>query len=318
MAGGNRRVVNAALIGNLAIAVTKFVAAVVTGSSAMLSEGVHSLVDSCNELLLLHGMRRAALPPDEDHPFGYGREMYFWSFIVALLVFALGAGLSFYEGIAHLRHPQAMQRPMVNYIVLGLSFLFEGTSWWIALRTFRASKGALGWFEAFRTSKDPATFTVLFEDSAALLGLFIAFAGVAGAHWTGRPWFDGVASLGIGLVLAVAALLLARETKALLIGEPAHPHVRKDILRIAAQDPAIRHANGVFTVQLGPDSVVATLSAEFEDALSTPEIEACVNRIEAAVCKTHPDVVALYVKPQTADVWHRRMARLHDDDTLLP
>jgi cation diffusion facilitator family transporter len=318
MAGGSRKVVNAALVGNLAIAITKFVAATMTGSSAMLSEGVHSLVDTCNELLLLHGMRRAALPPDENHPFGYGREMYFWSFIVALLVFALGAGLSFYEGIAHLRHPQPMERPMVNYIVLGLSFLFEGGSWWIALRTFRASKGTRGWFEAFRTSKDPATFTVLFEDSAALLGLFIAFVGVAGAQLAAQPRLDGIASLGIGVVLAVAALLLARETKALLIGEAAHPHVRKDILRIAAQDPAIRHANGVFTVQLGPDSVVATLSAEFEDALATPEIEACVNRIEAAVCETHPDVVALYVKPQTAEVWRRRMARLHDEDTPLP
>jgi cation diffusion facilitator family transporter len=318
MASGNRKVVNAALAGNIAIAATKFVAAAVTGSSAVLSEGVHSLVDTCNELLLLHGMRRAALPPDEDHPFGYGREMYFWSFIVALLVFALGAGVSFYEGIAHLRHPQPMEKPVVNYVVLAISFLFEGGSWWIALRAFGAAKGERGWFEAFRASKDPSTFTVLFEDSAALLGLFIAFIGVAGAQLTGQPWIDGAASLGIGLVLAVAALLLARETKALLIGEAAHPRVRKDILRIAARDPAIRHANGVFTVQLGPDSVVATLSAEFEDALTTPEVEACVNRIEAAVCKTHPDVVALYVKPQTEDTWRRRMARLHDDDTPLP
>lgn len=318
MASGNRKVVNAALVGNLAIAVTKFVAAALTGSSAMLSEGVHSLVDTCNELLLLHGMRRAALPPDEDHPFGYGREMYFWSFIVALLVFALGSGVSFYEGIAHLRHPQPMDRPVVNYVVLAISFLFEGGSWLIALRAFAATKGGRGWFEAFRASKDPSTFTVLFEDSAALLGLSIALAGVAGAQLTGRPWIDGMASMGIGLVLAVAALLLARETKALLIGEAAHPRVRKDILRIAARDPAIRHANGVFTVQLGPDSVVATLSAEFEDALTTPEVEACVNRIEAAVCKTHPDVVALYVKPQTEDTWRRRMERLHDDDTPLP
>ena len=318
MAGDNRKVVNAALAGNIAIAITKFVAAVVTGSSAMLSEGVHSLVDTCNELLLLHGMRRAALPADEDHPFGHGREIYFWSFIVALLVFALGAGVSFYEGIAHLRHPHPMDRPIVNYVVLAVSFLFEGGSWWIARRAFAAAKGERGWFEAFRASKDPTTFTVLFEDSAALLGLFIAFAGVAGAQLTGLPWIDGVASLGIGLVLAIAALLLARETKALLIGEAAHPHVRKDILRIAARDSAIRHANGVFTVQLGPDSVVATLSAEFEDALTTPEVEACVNRIEAAVCETHPDVVALYVKPQTAETWRRRMARLHDDETPLP
>jgi len=318
MAEGNRTVVHAALLGNVAIAITKFVAAVITGSSAMLSEGVHSLVDTCNELLLLHGMRRAARVPDEDHPFGYGREVYFWSFIVALLVFALGGGLSFYEGIAHLRHPTPIERPEVNYIVLGLSFLFEGGSWWVALRAFHSSMGNRGWFEAFRASKDPSTFIVLFEDSAALIGLLIALAGVAGSQWTGRLWLDGVASLGIGLVLTVAALLLARETKGLLIGEAAHPHVRKDILRIAGNDPGIRCANGVFTVQLGPDSVVATLSAEFEDALTTPEIEACVNRIEAAVCEAHPDVVALYVKPQTAETWRRRMARLHDDETPLP
>ena len=318
MADGNRKVVHAALAGNLAIAVTKFVAAVMTGSSAMLSEGVHSVVDTANELLLLHGMRRAARSPDQDHPFGYGREVYFWSFIVALLVFALGGGLSFYEGVAHLRDPHPMERPAVNYIVLGLSFLFEGASWWIAFRAFRTAKGTRGWFEAFRASKDPSTFTVLFEDSAALLGLLIAFVGVAAAQATGHPEFDGIASLGIGVVLTVAALLLARETKGLLIGEAAHPHVRKDILRIAGQDPGIRCANGAFTVQLGPDSVVATLSAEFEDALTTPEVEACIDRIEAAVREAHPDVVALYVKPQTAQTWRQRMARLHDDDTPLP
>ena len=318
MAEARRLVVYAALAGNVAIAATKFVAAAMTGSSAMLSEGVHSLVDTSNELLLLHGMRRAARPPDDDHPFGYGRELYFWSFIVALLVFALGGGLSFYEGIVHLRDPQPIQRPMVNYVVLALSFVFEAGSWWIALRTFRASKGRRGWFEAFRASKDPSTFTVLFEDSAALLGLLIAFAGVAMAQATARPEFDGYASLGIGAVLTVAAVLLARETKGLLIGEAAHPNVRRDILRIAGHDAGIRCANGAFTVQLGPDSVVVTLSAEFEDALTTPQIEACIDRIEAAVREAHPDVVALYVKPQTAQTWRQRMSRLDDDDTPLP
>ena len=311
MASSRNRVVHAALFGNLAIAVTKFVAAAVTGSSAMLSEGVHSLVDTCNELLLLHGLRRAAQPPDAGHPFGYGRELYFWSFIVALLVFALGGGVSIYEGIAHLRHPEPMTRPLVNYAVLALSGLFEGGSWWVAMRAFRAAKGARGWFEAFRASKDPSTFTVLFEDSAALLGLLIAAAGIAGAQLLHAPWLDGVASLGIGAVLCVAALLLARETKGLLIGEAAHPRVRGDILRIAGADPAIRCANGVFTVQLGPDSVVAALSAEFEDTLATPEIERCVNRVEAAVRALHPGVIALFIKPQTADTWRRRTARLH-------
>lgn len=318
MAGGRRRVVHAALFGNLAIAATKFVAAVLTGSSAMLSEGVHSLVDTCNELLLLHGLRRAAQPPDADHPFGYGRELYFWSFIVALLVFALGGGVSLYEGLLHLRHPEPIRRPLVNYVVLALSFLFEGGSWWVALRAFRKTKGARGWFEAFRASKDPSTFTVLFEDSAALLGLVIAAAGIGGSQLLHAPRLDGVASIGIGLVLSIAALLLARETKGLLIGEAAHPRVRADILRIAGADPAIRRANGVFTVQLGPDSVVATLSAEFEDALATPQIEQCVHRIEAAVREAHPDVVALFVKPQTAQTWERRSAHLHEENKQAP
>ena len=314
MAGERNKVVHAALFGNLAIAVTKLVAAAVTGSSAMLSEGVHSLVDTSNELLLLHGLRRAAQPPDASHPFGYGREVYFWSFVVALLVFALGGGVSLYEGIVHLRDPEPMQRPMVNYVVLAVSFVFEAGSWWVALRAFRKGKGTRGWFEAFRASKDPSTFTVLFEDSAALLGLLIAGAGIAGAQLLDDPRLDGAASIGIGLVLSVAALLLARETKGLLIGEAAHPRVRSEILRIAGEDPAIRCANGVLTVQLGPDSVVAALSAEFEDALDTTGIEQCVNRIEAAVRAAHPVVVALFVKPQTAQTWQRRTARLHDDD----
>jgi cation diffusion facilitator family transporter len=310
---GNRKVVHAALFGNLAIAVTKFVAAFLTGSSAMLSEGVHSLVDTCNELLLLHGLRRADKPPDASHPFGYGRELYFWSFIVALLVFALGAGVSFYQGIAHLRHPEPMERPVINYVVLGASMVFEGISWWIAMRAFRAAKGTRGWYAAFRASKDPSTFTVLFEDSAALLGLAIAMAGVALSQALGDPRYDGYASLGIGLVLATASILLARETKDLLIGEAARPRVCADILRIARTDPAIRCANGVLTVQLGPDAVVAALSAEFEDALTTPDIERCIGRIETAARAAHPDVIALFVKPQTADTWHRRNARLRRD-----
>ncbi|HSR64566.1 MAG TPA: cation transporter, partial [Xanthomonadaceae bacterium] len=226
--------------------------------------------------------------------------------------------LSIYEGITHLRHPEPMQRPLINYAVLALSGVFEGGSWWVAMRSFRKAKGTRGWFEAFRASKDPSTFTVLFEDSAALLGLLIAAVGVAGSQLFQRPTLDGVASIGIGLVLCVAALLLARETKGLLIGESAHPRVRSDILRIAGTDAAIRRANGVFTVQLGPDSVVAALSAEFEDALGTPDIEQCVNRIEAAVRAAHPDVVALFVKPQTARTWQRRISRLHDDDEPLP
>lgn len=210
---GPKRVVYAALAGNLAIALIKFAAAAVTRSSAMLSEGVHSLVDTINGLLLLYGMRRAARRPDMSHPFGYGRELFFWSFIVALLVFALGAGVSLYEGITHLRHPEPMRNAFISYLVLAGSFAAEGTSWWVANREFRATKGRQGYFAAFRSSKDPSTFTVLFEDTAALLGLLIAAAGIAAAQALNAPRLDGLASVGISLVLLVSSLLLARETK---------------------------------------------------------------------------------------------------------
>jgi cation diffusion facilitator family transporter len=302
------KIVIVAFVANLAIALTKFAAAVLTGSSAMLSEGIHSLVDTINEVFLLHGMKRAGKAADAAHPFGYGRELYFWSFIVSLLVLALGAGTAFYEGISHLLDPQPMRTAMINYAVLAASFVFEGSSWWFALKEFRKTKGSQGYFEAFRTSKDPSTFTVLFEDTAALVGLTIALVGIAGAQALALPQLDGVASLGIGLVLAVSSLLLARETKALLIGESAHPHVRESILRIACSDPAIVTANGVITVQVGPRQIIAALSAEFEDALATSDIEACVNRIEDAIRCAHPDITVLFVKPQTPKTWLRRTA----------
>jgi cation diffusion facilitator family transporter len=304
------RVVLAALAGNLAVAVTKFGASALTGSSAMLSEGVHSLVDTLNELLLLYGMKRAARPSDARHPFGHGRELYFWSFIVALLVFALGAGISFYEGVHHLTDPTPLERPFINYVVIAISFAFEAASWWVALTTFRKAKGQLSYFEAFRRSKDASTFTVLFEDSAALIGLLVALAGVAGAHALNMPQLDAAASVGIGAVLAASSLLLARETKALLIGEPAVFSVRESLLRIAADDVGTVSANGVFTVQLGPNQIVAMLSVEFEDALTTPDIEACVNRIEAAARHAHPDISVLFVKPQTSKTWRSRTAGL--------
>lgn len=312
-AESSRIVVYAALAGNLAVAVVKFVAAAFTGSSAMLSEGVHSLVDTSNELLLLHGMRRASRPRDESHPFGYGREIYFWSFIVALLVFALGAGVSFYEGVQHLRAPEPMERPGLNYIVLAACALFEFLSWRVAWREFRASRGAgaaeldaLGALEAVRESKDPTTFVVLFEDSAALIGLAIAALGIALSQLTGSPYFDGIASLLIGVVLAVTAILLARETKGLLMGEGAAPAVRRAIVRAAHAEPTIRAVNGVLTSQLGPHQIIATLSAEFDDRLNTPQIEQAIEHIEAAVRATHPEVLALFVKPQTPEVWAAR------------
>lgn len=310
MPGADRTVVYAALAANLAIAAVKFVAAALTGSSAMLSEGVHSLVDTVNELLLLYGLKRASKPPDVSHPWGHGRELYFWSFIVSLLVMALGAGVSLYEGITHLRNPEPMERPIVNYFVLAASFVFEALSWRVALQEFRATKGQEGYFSAFRASKDPSTFTVLFEDSAALAGLLIAGVGIVAAQALHRPALDGVASIGISLVLGASSILLARETKDLLIGEAAHPHIRASLLRIAGSDPDLRTANGVLTIQMGPRQILAALSAEFHDHLNTTQIEDCVNRIEAAIRQTHPEVVVLFVKPQTPETWRHRLARL--------
>ena len=303
-------VIYAALAGNLLVAATKFVAAGLTNSSAMLSEGVHSLVDTGNEVLLLYGLRQSRAPADLARPLGYGRELYFWSFIVAVLVFALGAGVSLYQGITHLRNPPHMDDPTINYIVLAFAFVFEGSSWWVALKALRARKGSLGHFEAMRQSKDPSTFTVLLEDSAALVGLVIAFAGILASHLLARPEFDGMASIGIALVLAVTAIFLARETKGLMMGESAHPAVRKAILRIAADDAAVAHANGVLTFQIGPDDVTAALSVEFHDQLTTPEIEAGVRRIEAAIKLAHPEITTLFVKPETDESWCNRYMTL--------
>jgi len=300
----------AALASNLAIAATKFVAAALTGSSAMLSEGVHSLVDTTNELLLLYGLKRAARPADTNHPFGHGRELYFWSFIVALLVLVVGGVVACYEGVNHILNPEPMRNPLVNYVVLGASFVFEGVSWWVGLKAFRASKGTQGYVDGFRNSKDPTTFIVLFEDTAALIGLLIAAAGIAAAQALNEPRLDGVASIGIALVLLVSSLLLARETKALLIGEPAGRQLRDAILGIASADPGIRRANGVLTVQLGARQVVAALSVEFQEALSSRQIEECVNRVEAAIRNAFPDIVTLFVKPQSAETWRSRAERL--------
>jgi cation diffusion facilitator family transporter len=301
----SKRAIYAALFANLAIAVTKLAAAVYSGSSAMLSEGVHSLVDTSNELLLLYGMRRAAARRTREHPFGHGRELYFWSFIVALLVFALGAGVSIYEGVRHFRNPEPNRQHLVTYVVLGFAAIFDGYSFVVAIRQFNRIRGDKPLLRAIQRSKDPTTFAVVLEDGAALVGIALAFLGVLTAQLFDNPRFDSVASVGIGLVLALTALLMARECKALLIGESADPELEAAILELVGDDPAVAKANGVITLHLAPQEVVAALSVAFQNQLSALEIEACVARLEARLRAAHPQITLLFVKPQTSSQFAR-------------
>ncbi|MCG6954068.1 MAG: cation diffusion facilitator family transporter [Betaproteobacteria bacterium] len=309
MASGSKTVIYAALAGNTLIAVTKFGAAALTGSAAMVSEGIHSLVDTGNQALLLLGLRQARKPPDERFPFGHGKEVYFWSFVVAILIFGLGAGISIYEGVSHLLEPQALRNPLVNYVVLAFALLFEGAAWTFAFREFRKTKGKLGWLRAVQASKDPTVLVVLFEDSAAMLGLLIALIGVGLTQATGDPLYDAAASIGIGLVLAVTAAWLASETKGLLIGERARPDVVEDIRRICRDLDKVERVNEVLTMHMGPEYVLATLSLEFADQLTITELERTIEDLNQRIRAAHPEVKKVFIE---AESWPARAPRRAD------
>jgi cation diffusion facilitator family transporter len=302
----NNRTLLIALAANLGIAVCKFVAAAITGSSAMLTEGVHSVVDSANQLLLIWGRRQSKKPPDRKHPFGYGRELYFWSFVVALLVFAVGAGVSVYEGVVHIRHPEVAVSPLIAYGVLLIAFLLEGGSTVSAFKEFREKKGPLGWFEAVRASKDPPGFIVLLENGAAMAGILAAAIGLGLSEATGNPVFDGAASIVIGLILGVTAALLAHESKALLIGEAADPELVEGIRAVAARQRGIVGVGLVLTVHSAPDQITVMLSADFDDAITAGEVERIVADIEAEVAERWPAVRRLFVRPEQNAAAHRR------------
>ena len=304
--GSSVKVILAALAGNLAIAVAKFVAAAMTGSAAMFSEAVHSAVDSGNEVLLLWGLRRAARRPDPSHPFGYGLELYFWVFVVAIMIFGLGAVLALMGGIEKLRDPEPVRNIVINYVVLGLSIVFEIGSWTVAFREFRKQLGDSGWFLTVRRSKDPTVFAVLFEDTAALIGLVLALLGIGLADMLDMPALDGVASIGIALVLAATAAFLGYESQSLLTGEAAVPEVRQDIERIASGTPGVVDINEVLTMHFGPQEVLAALSLDFDDAISAADIEACVAHIERAIKAAHPDVSRVFVEAKSFDAHLRR------------
>ncbi|MDZ7748503.1 MAG: cation diffusion facilitator family transporter [Halofilum sp. (in: g-proteobacteria)] len=296
MASDSKVVIHAALVGNALIAVTKFIAAAITGSSAMLAEGIHSVVDTGNQVLLLFGLRRAKRPPDARFPFGHGKEIYFWSFVVAILIFAVGAGISLYEGIHAVLDPHPVTNPAINYVVLGLAIVFEGAAWWFAWRGFRAAKGSLGYVEAVVRSKDPTLFVVLFEDSAALLGLVVALAGIATAQATGAWWLDGAASMVIGCILAATAVWLAVETKGLLIGEAASPAVIRDLReRIAAHD-CVRAVNEVLTLHMGPEYILVNASVTFDPGARAERVAAAVAAIDHDLRTSWPEVRRVFIE----------------------
>ena len=306
MAGhGSKGSIYAALAGNLAVALTKLGAFWWTGSAAMLSEAVHSLVDTGNQGLLLYGMRRSVRPATPEHPFGYGLELYFWTFVVAILIFGLGAGVSVLEGISKILSPHPVEGLTVNFVVLGLSFLFEGSSWLVAFRAFQRQVRQDGLLAAIRRSKDPTVFTVLLEDSAAMAGLVIAAACLGAAHWLDMPVLDGVASVMIGLLLAGTATFLATECKGLLLGEAASPRVRESLRRVASSTPGVSGVNEILTMHFGPADVLVAISLDFDDTVSAAMVEQAVSAIEQQAKRLHPEVRRIFVEAQSKE-GHRR------------
>jgi cation diffusion facilitator family transporter len=303
-AGGSTAVVLVALGANLGIAIAKFAAAAWTTSSAMLSEAIHSLVDTSNQALLLHGLKRSARPADARHPFGYSREIYFWSFVVAVLLFSMGAAVSIYEGVHKLSDPHPIHDAHVNYIVLGIALLLEGISTWKALGEFNSRYPGRGLVAALRRSKDAALFTVVLEDLAALSGLLVALAGVMAADLFGYAMADGIASIAIGLILAFVAAFMSIEVKSLLVGEAADVEVRKGIYRTIESEAGagrpIRTINEVKTMHLGPEDVLAVASIDFADAVGSAQIEATTARLEAAIRQKFPIVKRLYLEAQAS------------------
>ncbi|MBT3557323.1 MAG: cation transporter [Rhodospirillales bacterium] len=298
-AGGSTKVVVAALIGNGLIAVAKFTASAFTGSSAMLSEAIHSTVDTGNQALILYGLKCAKKPADDTHPFGYGMELYFWTFVVAILIFAIGSGVSLYEGVEKILNPHPVTDPWVNYLILGVAMIIEGAAWTYAFREFKASKGHLGYMAGIRESKDPAVFTVLMEDTAAMLGLAVAFVGIAVGEWLNMPVLDGVASIFIGVILAIVAVILAVECKGLLIGEGARSSTVRGIRAIATATVGVKGVNELLTMHLGPRDILVTLSLDFTDDITSEDVETLISTMEREIKESYDDVTRVFIEAQS-------------------
>ena len=295
-------VIWAAIVADAGVAAAKFVAAAFTGSSSMLAEGIHSTIDTVNAGLLLLGEHRGCRPPDELHPLGHGREVYFWAMIVAIVIFALGGGMGIYEGITHLLHPEPLTSPIWNYAVLATSAVFCAGSFYVSGKEFvRQMRPDEGWWQAYARSKDPGLYTIVFEDAAALVGLLLAFLGVWLSHALQRPWIDGVASLLIGATMALVAALLVNETRKLLLGESADQAMVRDLRRIVEADAGVVGVDRPLTMQLGPRQVLLLMEVEFPQSFGVAEVEATIDRLERAVRDAHPIVTRIYVEVQTIE-----------------
>ena len=311
-----------AIAANMAIATTKFVVAGITGSSAMLSEGIHSSVDTFNGVLLLVGIRLSQRPATPEHPFGHGKELYFWSLIVAVLIFGLGGGVSFFEGVQHIRHPEPIRDPAWNYVVLVAAALFEGVSFAIALRQFLKLTGSTPFWEALHRSKDPTTYTVLAEDAAALVGLAIAALGIALSHRLDMPELDGAASLLIGVLLAGVATLLSWESRGLLIGEGVRPETARAIRSIALAQPKVRDVGRVLSMYVGPDDALVTMDLDFDEGTAAADAAVAISEVERQVRGRFPMIKRLFIEAGSAPVsqrWSRPDAvRVAGDPPVAP
>lgn len=293
-------VVYGAIAANFIIAVAKFVAAAFTGSSAMLSEGIHSVADTGNQGLILLGLNRSKKPADEMHPFGHGKELYFWSLIVAIILFGIGGGLSIYEGVIHVQHPAELGDPLWNYAVLGIAFIAEGIAWSVALRELlHHQQPGQSFWQTFRSSKDPSVYTVLGEDTAALLGIIVAFAGVYLGHRLNLPVLDGVASLVIGTILIIVAVFLAYESKGLIVGESADMDVVQRIRQVATSDPAVAQVREVLTLHFGPRDILLNMNVEFRSTLPASELAMAVDRLETTIRQEEPDIKRIFIEAES-------------------
>jgi cation diffusion facilitator family transporter len=285
-----------ALAANLAIAVIKFIAAAVTGSSAMISEGIHSIIDTGNAVLLLYGIQQSKKLPDKEHPFGFGKELYFWTLIVGVLIFAIGGGMSIYEGITHCIDPEPLEDPFWDYIVLFFSFVFEGISTLIILRELKSHKGDKSFWKAILQSKDPSVYAVMYENAADMTGILIAFAGVFLGHFLNNPYLDGGASILIGLMLGIVAVLLLRQSKSLLVGEAAERPLIDSISEIVNNDHAVELIRDPLTMQMSPDDILLILDVRFKKDMSTNEVETAIDRMENAIREKHPAIKKIFME----------------------